>query len=61
MSKKIVICAINMMYKYAYIRGTEAQLLLKEPQSVVKPLHTEVKQVRSFAHHGCHSFRAELF
>lgn len=27
----------------AYIRGTQAELPLKEPQSVVKPLHTEVK------------------
>lgn len=29
--------------KDAYIRSTEVELMLKEPQSVVQPLHTEVK------------------
>lgn len=44
----------------AYIGGTGVELLLIETQSVVQSLHTEVKQIWSFGHHGCNSLRVEL-
>lgn len=48
------------VHQLAYIRVTEFELLLIEPQSVVQPLHTEVKQIWSSGYHRCNGLRTEL-
>lgn len=50
----------DLLHQLTYIRSTELELLLIEPQSVVQPLHTEVKQIWSSGHHGCNSLITEL-